>query len=351
MATTTTRVKDISTTATSEAADDFYLMDGASNGTRKLAAANAAKGAITTHNGDATAHGFGVYTVAQLNAFTDSNRPIGCVYCTDCLTPEGVGSPVVWSGTQWVTTCSGIPATTDLLTYFRGVRAAGRTFYSAAGKLTRFAKNPAELSVNQFTNSGADSGVSIGFDGEGNSLSTGSTSTGMTRVSDYADAMIIGESSGGRSGKNMYVAATVWFSALSTSADEYHARIGISSANATTSLGTSEVCLVYDRANTLGLSGTPGCWLAVSRSLSVNTTTPLTNVPTTDIGVAQELEVLLTTTASHFYINGILVAEHTTNIPVGTPAKVLRPNLSISKIAGTASIGLRFQRFVDACRF
>lgn len=46
MATTTTRVKDIPTTATTAASDDYFVIDGATNGTRKY-----------DHNADAAAHG------------------------------------------------------------------------------------------------------------------------------------------------------------------------------------------------------------------------------------------------------------------------------------------------------
>ena len=45
MATTTTRIKDIPTTATTAASDDYFMVDGATNGTRKYA-----------HNRDAAAH-------------------------------------------------------------------------------------------------------------------------------------------------------------------------------------------------------------------------------------------------------------------------------------------------------
>ena len=45
MATTTTRVKDIPTTATTAASDDYFMVDGATNGTRKYA-----------HNTDSVAH-------------------------------------------------------------------------------------------------------------------------------------------------------------------------------------------------------------------------------------------------------------------------------------------------------
>ena len=54
MAAETTRVKDIPTTATTAAADDYVLLDGATNGTRKGLASNLITPAA--HNADATAH-------------------------------------------------------------------------------------------------------------------------------------------------------------------------------------------------------------------------------------------------------------------------------------------------------
>ena len=54
MAAETTRVKDIPTTATTAAADDYVLLDGATNGTRKGLASNLITPAA--HNADAGAH-------------------------------------------------------------------------------------------------------------------------------------------------------------------------------------------------------------------------------------------------------------------------------------------------------
>ena len=54
MAAETTRVKDIPTTATTAAADDYVLLDGATNGTRKGLASNLITPAA--HNGDPAAH-------------------------------------------------------------------------------------------------------------------------------------------------------------------------------------------------------------------------------------------------------------------------------------------------------
>lgn len=54
MAAETTRVKDIPTTATTAAADDYVLLDGATNGTRKGLASNLITPAA--HNADPAAH-------------------------------------------------------------------------------------------------------------------------------------------------------------------------------------------------------------------------------------------------------------------------------------------------------
>lgn len=72
MATTTTRIKDIPTTATTAASDDYFMVDGATNGTRKYA-----------HNADAAAHsvtyasaGELIYSVQGLWSPTSSGRTI-----------------------------------------------------------------------------------------------------------------------------------------------------------------------------------------------------------------------------------------------------------------------------------
>ena len=54
MAAETTRVKDIPTTATTAAADDYVLLDGATNGTRKGLASNLIT--PSAHNSDPAAH-------------------------------------------------------------------------------------------------------------------------------------------------------------------------------------------------------------------------------------------------------------------------------------------------------
>lgn len=67
-----------------------------------------------------TAHGFGVYTVAQLNAFTNANRPTVPVDCSDCISPHGYGAKVCWDAlsSAWRIVDCGILATTDFAAFF-----------------------------------------------------------------------------------------------------------------------------------------------------------------------------------------------------------------------------------------
>ena len=134
MAAETTRVKDIPTTATTAAADDYVLLDGATNGTRKGLASNLITPAA--HNADAGAHGMsasgrvvltgtpaqaraaigfgGTVTVAQLNAAGADARS-ALYYCSDCLTVNGPGSLVAWCWRTltWRTLDDWLLATTD----------------------------------------------------------------------------------------------------------------------------------------------------------------------------------------------------------------------------------------------
>lgn len=297
-----------------------------------------------------TALGFGgTVTVAELNAAGADARS-AMYYCSDCLTPEGVGAPVVWSGTKWLTTCSGIPATTDLLTYFRGVRTAGKEFYTSAGKLTRFCRNPELQNPAAFTVSGDGAAVGYAFDGEGATLATGTTNAGVARIANYADAFIVNGAVNGGTTASVYFAAEVHFSALSTATEEYLFRLGFSMADAKAGyLSTDEATLVYDRADALGFGG-GNVWVALTRKGSIDTPSVLVAAPATSYATRQLCEVLLTPEAVTFAINGATVATHTTNVPAAPPTIVLRPNISIKKTAGTTERAVRFHRMFCGLR-
>ena len=304
MATTTTRVKDIPTTATTAASDDYFVIDGATNGTRKYA-----------HNSDAAAHGFGVYTVAQLNAFTSTNRPTGCVYCSDCIVPEGVGSPVVWSGTFWICTTSGIVATTDILSYFRSIKNMGRDVFSPFG--VSFRQNPYPYG-NPISSSGAGVTATVDFDSDCMTWSTGSTSTGSVSDAALVSRANFGPSLTQRRIAYGYVAEGIFIPTPSSSTDEFSYRRGFTQGGP--ALAIHEACLMLDRGNALnaGNSGNSANWLCLTRKDSVNTLT-VTDIPaTTKLAERQQIEVLLSSGSCSFFINGVLVSTHTTNVPADT---------------------------------
>ena len=278
-----------------------------------IAAATAAA-STAAHDAVATAHGFGVYTVAQLNAFTSANRPIGCVYCSDCLTPEGVGSPVVWSGTKWVVSANGGAATTTLYDFYKALRETGRNLVAEAVTFRNQAALPFGEGV---TKSGTGAGTSPQYDYETEAWSTGTTSAGFVSDAAFAAYATLSGSGQMRTGTSIYCSERVFFSALSTASDEYNYRRGLIGTG--TTLAAAEVAFVYDRGNTLGVgnSGNSGNWIALTRRGSVNTATILDAGPAISQATAQLLEIVYEVGVVNFYINGAIKASHQTNIPTG----------------------------------
>ena len=302
---------------------------------------------IAAHNADAAAHGFGVYTVAKLNAFTSANRPTGCVYCSDCLVPEGVGSPVVWNGSSWVCTCSSIPATTDVLTYFRALVQAGKDHFAAKGVFTRMASLPYGAAA---ANSGTGSGRGILGDGDGISYYTGSTATGYsTNCGLYMHSFALG--AGQRKNLSyLYSNSELYFGTDSTASEAFSAHNAFISYNESPNvLPSSCIGFYYDPQNTLSIgSGGSGNWLAVCRSGSVQT------LVDTGIGAAgtayatrRLLEIHATASAARFLIGGVQVANITTNIPTSS----LRPSLGVVKAVGTAQASVAAHRIFCGCRY
>jgi hypothetical protein len=306
---------------------------------------------IAAHNADASAHGFGVYTVAQLNAFTSANRPTGCVYCSDCLVRDGVGSPVVWNGTQWVCTCSGLPATTDLLTFFRGVRRAG----------LQASSDSTSVEILRPTRFGQSWGVAVGT-GAGSSpggdlgtlfFSTGSTSTGYSGGTTYnfiVGAPGVADTNSARTPAALYYANSLSCSALSSATDEYLTLSGFTDVNTGGGIGTFGALVAYDRGNTLGANAeNTHNLIAIARASSVSTPV-LSSVPMpTDRKAGVLVEILFTPGRCQFYANGTIFADITTNLPV--LSNLLQPRSLIIKTVGTTSRSLSTYREVVAARF
>ena len=292
-----------------------------------------AAASTAAHNASASAHGFGVYTVAQLNAFTSANRPTGCVYCSDCLVPEGVGAPVVWNGTKWVTTCSGIETTTDMLTFFRSMATAGRNAMSASTVFYNQSSVP--FGPNVTASSGAGAGTL--YDAQANYWLTGTVSaTAAVADQAYVHAVNFGPAMGGIAAA--YVCEDVWFSALSSPEEEYSYRRGFLN-KAASNFGADEVGIAYDRGNALGAlnAGNSANWIAYTRVGSVNGSPVVSTVaPATTRGTRQRIEVFLQPGDAQVYLSGTLLAQFTALVPASLSADYIVSGKSVlAKSIGT----------------
>ena len=153
-------------------------------------------------------------------------------------------------------------------------------------------------------------------------LETGTTTTGYT----------IGYHCGG-GGINMVRFGTAAFtmkwrlavSAVSDGTDTYHISFGFSEAASSSKDMTDGAYFTYTH------SVNSGNWQAVTASASTRTTTNLATPPSTSFQTF-EIRVNEAATEVTFYLNGTLVATHTTNIPTADTVGV---NINIVKSAGT----------------
>lgn len=301
-------------------------------GTPALAAAAAVAGAY----GAAP-----VFTVAQLNALVAGNRP-PIAYCSDCLVPEGVGSPVIWSGTQWVSTCASVPATTDPLAFFRAVRKAGVVL--AAAKTATVFPRPQRFGAAWAGGAGTGNGIGSGGDLSTLSYDTGTTTTGYSTAATFNNvASLLSRPSAGVKPVTtaVYYAADSFLSALSGATEEFAAVQGMLDSNGVNTLGTASIAFVTDRGNALGIGNTGNSdnLFAVCRAASTNTVVDCGVALTAAQDTARWLEILLVAGSAKFYVAGALVAEITTNIP--TLASAGQGRSLIVKSAGTTSRSLR----------
>lgn len=341
------RIKDISRTVTTASANEYLAVDGPSGsgkmltpdprGTATLAAAAAVAGAY----GSAP-----VFTTAQLLALTAGNRP-PVAYCSDCLVPEGVGSPVVWSGTAWVSTCSGIPATTDALTYFRALVVAGKDYFASGGVFKRVASFPYGMSPS-VSGTGAARGI-LG-DGESMSYTTGSLSNGYAaNTSTFIDCYALAAGSP-RKLSSIYYTTEIYVNAASSVAQSYslhHALISYGGSPA--AITADAIGLYYDPQNNLVVgSGGSGNWLAITRSGSVQTLVDTNSAAAvTSFSTRSKLEIIASASDVRFIINGAQVASITTNIPLTQ----LRPSTCIAKANGVTPITMVLARTFTGCNY
>ena len=283
----------------------------------------------------------GSYTVAQLAAFSEAERP-ALAFCTNCLTTSGVGSLVYWSGTAWFTCADGFVATTDPLEYFRGVRASGAQFFNVYCKGNRLSSLPFGPAT---TTSGGGTNSSHG-NGEATVVSL-AASGGQVFVGN-ADLLRLAGGATIPATTSAYLAEDVFFSRDSVVDDDYRYCIGFrANPNAATTIASDEVLFVLDRANALAIGNTGNSknWLTLTRAASTNTLTVTAVPPGLTLAERQTIEMLYTAGSVKFYIAGVLVAEHTTNIP---SSAITGASFAFVKTSGSTAVsGYRFCPYVS----
>ena len=326
----TIRIKDIPTTATTAAADDYVVIDGATNKVRKGLASNLITPA--SHLTAPDAHGFGVYTVAQLNAFTSANRPTGCVFCSDCLVPEGVGSPVVWNGAKWVCTCSGLPVTTDIWIYFEALAASGKGFDNAFGCGKKI-----DGAVSAVVSTGST--TSMSWDGQSYEWGTGTSSSTAGRYDSAGAYGVLKNPPSRFKPKYAFFTRTIRVSALSSVGNTYHFRTGFLNATGPTAQGNYEFVAYYDQANTFGVNaGGSNNIFIVTREAATNTITDTgVLMPTAEASpVTLSFLVDFVVGSCAVRVNGVNIVIPQTNLPV-VDSRYLQPGSTFISTTGTAA--------------
>lgn len=134
-------------------------------------------------------------------------------------------------------------------------------------------------------------------------------------------------------GGNTRFTAGCTFAQLSTLADRYYINVGFHDVFGLNQ--TDAVCFVYDEGGLNSGSTASGNWQCLTASNNVRTWTT-TSVP---VNAFRNLRIDINAdgTQALFYINEVLVATHTTNIPTGT-ARNTQCGASMVKATGTTSL-------------
>lgn len=258
-------------------------------------------------------------------------------YCSDCLTPWGTGSAVVSDGTDWKLQ-GGPKATTSVRTYMIECLR-----YGFPGRSTKYDVVWVDNYLGSTTgyivrSTSAANGGSItvsgqAVSGENGILSqvTGAASNGSAPWS--GGGVYVVNSSG-----DLLVSARVEESQLSAGGDEYYTVWGLSNGG-TLSSATDAVAWVYDRANTLALTGgTAANWKLVTRKASTTTVTESSTAVTAGTAQYHNISIYIAADGSvaAFYFDGVqLGSDISANVPAS--GTVLRMEAEMLKSAGTTS--------------
>jgi hypothetical protein len=125
-------------------------------------------------------------------------------------------------------------------------------------------------------------------------------------------------------------------SALSTLLERYRLIFGFA-GGITNAAETDGVFITYDEGGTANGTAASANWQCVTVANSVRTLTTTTTAVTAAAWNKLRIEVNAAGTSAAFYVNGTLVATHTTNIPLPSSSRYFHMKMQIAKQIGTTS--------------
>jgi hypothetical protein len=133
----------------------------------------------------------------------------------------------------------------------------------------------------------------------------------------------------------MTFTTSVLFNTLSTPTERYRVTIGYGD-QATSAAEVDGIFFTYDEGGTANGTVASPNWQCVTTVNSVRTLTTTSVAINNSAWCKLSIEINAAGTSVTFYIDNILVATHTTNIPSGA-AELITPRVNISKTIGTIS--------------
>jgi len=126
---------------------------------------------------------------------------------------------------------------------------------------------------------------------------------------------------------------------LSTGSERYRLIFGYGAGSGSTSEGDG-VFFTYDEGGTANGTAASPNWQCVTVQSSTRTLTTTSTAVVTATWLKLRIEINATGTSAAFYLNGTLLATHTTNIPLGSNNRFVLVKQGIAKTIGIASRGL-----------
>jgi hypothetical protein len=132
--------------------------------------------------------------------------------------------------------------------------------------------------------------------------------------------------------------ALININTLSTALERYRMIFGFGSVISNSS-ETNGVFITYDEGGTANGTTASANWQCVTVDNSVRTLTTSTTAVTASAWNKLRIEINAAGTSVTFYVNGVSIATHTTNIPLASNSRYVLMKTGVAKTIGTATRG------------